>query len=219
MNVSPLPSHHAILFVSPRRDVLYASLKDSFPEPYHKHLTQTVIDIDTARVITSWAKSGMESDQTGERAFIVSFHTITHPAQNALLKILEEPQAGVRFIFITTNKEKLLDTVLSRMHVVEEKEEKTDTIDARIFLETSPTSRMKLPSIISLLERVDEEGRKDREAVRGFIFSLLDVVQGTSYPSRYLQEILQVASYAGDPSASGKALLEYLALLLPVLKA
>ncbi|MEN9338018.1 MAG: hypothetical protein RIQ41_332, partial [Candidatus Parcubacteria bacterium] len=35
---------------------------------------------------------------------------------------------------------------------------------------------------------------------------------------RYITETLEIASYASDPSASGKALLEYLALLLPVIK-
>lgn len=36
------------------------------------------------------------------------------PAQNALLKILEEPPAGVMFILVTTTAEKLLTTVRSR---------------------------------------------------------------------------------------------------------
>ena len=41
-------------------------------------------------------------------------HMLSTPAWNALLKVLEEPPAHVRFIFATTEVEKVLATVLSR---------------------------------------------------------------------------------------------------------
>jgi DNA polymerase-3 subunit gamma/tau len=43
-------------------------------------------------------------------------HMLTREAQNALLKSLEEPPAGVHFIFATTAVDKLLDTIRSRCH-------------------------------------------------------------------------------------------------------
>jgi DNA polymerase-3 subunit gamma/tau len=42
-------------------------------------------------------------------------HMLSTPAWNALLKLLEEPPAHVRFIFATTEVEKVLPTVLSRV--------------------------------------------------------------------------------------------------------
>lgn len=213
MNIS-LPLHHAVLVVSPDRHTTYTALQSDFPSPTHKHIDQTVLDIDTARDIISWAKSAIQGDEHGNRALVLSFHTITHPAQNALLKILEEPQSGVRFIFVTSSKDRLLDTVLSRMHVVHHGES-TASLDAIDFLQAAPVSRIKLPYITQLLNREDEEGRKDREAVKGFILSLVEVLRKENASPRYTQETLAMASYAGDPSASGKALIEYLALLLP----
>jgi DNA polymerase-3 subunit gamma/tau len=44
-------------------------------------------------------------------------HMLTNEAFNALLKTLEEPPAHVVFILATTEKEKLLDTILSRCQV------------------------------------------------------------------------------------------------------
>jgi hypothetical protein len=74
---------------------------------------------------------------------------------------------------------------------------------------------MKLPYVVDILSRVDEEDRKDRESIRAFILSLATVLQNTNTNPKYIQETLEVASYAADPSAGGKALLEYLSLLLP----
>jgi hypothetical protein len=96
-------------------------------------------------------------------------------------------------------------------------EEAPEQSPAKIFLKTPYTERMKLPYITELLSRVDEEDRKDREAVRMFILSLIPLLTETQRESRYILETLEIASYASDPSSSGKTLLEYLSLLLPVI--
>jgi DNA polymerase III delta prime subunit len=217
MDFSAFPEHHAVLVVTPDREPVFASFQAHFPAPFHKHLVQTVIDIDTAREISSWSKAGIQGEN-GSRAYVISFHTITLPAQNALLKVLEEPQIGVRFIFVTSNKERLIGTVLSRMHAMQQESDSSDEESARDFLRAQSSVRMKLPSIVQLLAREDEEGRKDREATKGFILSLLSVMKEKNIESRYILETIEIASYASDPSASGKALLEYLALLLPTIK-
>ncbi len=46
-------------------------------------------------------------------------HMLTKEANNALLKTLEEPPAHVKFLFATTEPQKLLDTVRSRCQVVQ----------------------------------------------------------------------------------------------------
>ena len=50
------------------------------------------------------------------KIFIIDeVHMLSKPAMNALLKTLEEPPAYLVFLLATTNPEKLLDTVLSRV--------------------------------------------------------------------------------------------------------
>ena len=46
-------------------------------------------------------------------------HTMNASAQNALLKIIEEPPAGVYFILLCENRAQMLPTILSRVVSVE----------------------------------------------------------------------------------------------------
>lgn len=221
MKLHDLPKHHAILVIHENREhegaLLWEELQNA--SLAHRFFNQTVLDIDTARSIISWANTPYND----EKIALVSFHTASLPAQNAMLKVIEEPPIGVRFILLTSNKESLIGTVLSRVQeikqqTVDDRQQTTENGVAEEFLRTPHSLRMKLVSVIELLARVDEEGRKDREAVRRFILSLTTILLRKKIASRYTEETLHVASYASDPSASGKMLLEYLALLLPQVK-
>lgn len=216
MNFKDLPKHHAILFVTSSRDEcsqrFFSELQGL--SHIHRYFNQTILDIETARTIVSWSQAPYNNQ---EKVAVISFHSAGIEAQNTLLKILEEPQTGVRFLLVTSNRSGLIDTVVSRVHVICEHEnfEELPFADAKLFLSTSHALRMKLPCITKLLSQLDEEGRKDREGVRAFILEIVTVLGRSKIQKRYLDETLAMASYSADPSASGKALLEYLSLLLP----
>ncbi len=221
MKLSELSHHHAILVTHPDRKILTDELWTELQtlSPSHRLFDATVLDIETAREVISWSRSSYD----GERIGLISFHTAGLPAQNALLKVLEEPNEKTRFILVTSNKENLIDTVLSR---VQHHEIHDDTLgtnnDAKLFLITSPVERMKLDFITKILTKTDEKDRKDREVVRAFILSLVHIFASeknvSKNYSRYTNEIIKISSYASDPSSSGKALLEYLSLVLPQTK-
>lgn len=217
MQFSSFPPHHAILLTSTDRINYVKALWEEVRilSPAHRHFDQTVLDIDTAREIVIWAKTPYHN----ERVALISFHTAGIPAQNAMLKILEEPPLNTRFILITSNKSALIPTILSRVHIMESlSPQNTLSKDAETFLQTPHEMRMTLPFIINLLDKTDESDRKDREAVRGFLLSLAQTLSDKKPDSPHIQQILKTASYASDPSASGKALIEYLSLLLPQTK-
>ena len=210
-------SHHATLLVHNDRKASSEKFWDELQKlsPAHTYFDNTVLDIDTARAIQSWANTPYNDKKIG----LVSFHTITIPAQNALLKIIEEPPLHVQFIFVTSNKENLLPTLLSRLNYVQHENETTSKMeDAETFLKTKAQMRMKLPQITVLLAKVDEEDRKDRESVRLFILELAQALRNKKAPAHYVTETLEIASYAGLPSSPTKALMEYLSLLLPETK-
>lgn len=210
--------HHAKLCVLPERkehaQIIWEELSQD--SPYHTFFDATVIDIDTARSIKLWGQTPSADQKTA----LISFHTITVPAQNALLKIVEEPPQGVSFIFITSNKELLLPTLLSRLYEIKKDNETSHTSlteHTKEFLTTKRELRMKLPYIKELLEKKDEEDRKEREEVRHFILALAETLPSDeARVASYKKELLECASYASMPSSSTKALLEYIALLLPV---
>lgn len=216
ITINTLPKHHAVLITSSSREILNTLLTEELKarSPAHRFFNQTVIDIETARSIITWALTPYHE----EKIALISFHTIGLEAQNALLKVLEEPRAGVRFILITSALSSLIETVLSRVCIIEDTEIANDSQnEAKIFLQTKPGVRMKLPYIVSILSATDEERRKDRELIRQFILSLSKELSSAPKASLYVEEVLEIASYAADPSASSKAILEYLGLLLPKL--
>lgn len=216
MKLIDLPNHHAVLIVNSERDTVGVTIFKELKalSPVHRFFNQTVLDIETARAIILWAQTPYNE----EKIALISFHTIGLEAQNALLKILEEPRVGVRFILITSNKANLIDTVLSRVLLVREEKNTQSLEDVKTFLTTKHNLRMKLPCVTNILSQLDEEGRKNREIVRDFILSLTTVLIANKVESKYIKETFEVASYAADPSASSKALIEYLSLLLPIVK-
>ncbi|MEN9881044.1 MAG: hypothetical protein RLZZ308_227 [Candidatus Parcubacteria bacterium] len=211
--------HHALLSIHSDRkqyaDSLWQEMKQN--SPANVFFNQTVLDIDTVRSIVAWNHRPYD----GKRVALISFHTITVPAQNALLKILEEPQKNTYFILLTSNKGTLLPTLLSRVSEIQEKTTVTsiDVLkDVRQFITANPLVRMKLACITALLQAVDEENRKEREAPRLFLFTLLEEIKRKNISPRYAEEVLAMALYITEPSSSIKAIFEYVSLLLPELQ-
>lgn len=212
-------SHHALLIIHPKRSSVSESIWSELQKEslLHRYVNQSVLDIDTARTLRTWNNT----PHAGKKTALISFHTITIPAQNALLKVLEEPNPGVRFIFITSNEAGMLPTLRSRLQEVTHKEEEIveDSIEeVAAFLQAKPYERMKLAYITKLLQKTDEEGRKDRESVRQFLLTLAQVLTDKKASSSYTLEAVRNASYASLPSSSTKMLLEYMSLLLPQMK-
>src|SRR3990167_5471409 len=75
-------------------------------------------------------------------------HKLTTQAQNALLKILEEPPANVIIILEAQNKENLLPTVRSRLVLIEAKKE-YEAKEANIYLTQT------LPELLSTLPKIN----------------------------------------------------------------
>ncbi len=215
-------NHHAKLLVHPSREkITNLILNDYKNSPAIVVYNQNVIDIDTVRALSSWHIKEMNTKKTA----ILSFHTITHQAQNAILKLIEEPRDDTSFIFITTQKENILSTVLSRMVEVSPGLEsqidiQTDLVneDVNKFLETPKVLRMKLLLVKKILDAEDKDGRKDRESVQIFCMKLEQELakQGLSQNLREVKELRRMISFLGDSSGSPKMILEYLSLLLPV---
>ncbi len=82
---------------------------------YHKIFIENAnnIKINSIREITKFVNTSIDGL---EYRFVIieDSHLMNDQAQNALLKNLEEPPEGIIFILLTSNKDKLLPTILSR---------------------------------------------------------------------------------------------------------
>lgn len=86
--------------------------KDNFSYVVHK--SYDTLKIDDARMIKS-----LQSEKTEKPSlFILEFSFINKEAQNALLKVLEEPSKNTYFILVFPEQNKLLPTLRSRLEII-----------------------------------------------------------------------------------------------------
>lgn len=173
------------------------------------------LGVDEARALKEAAERTAVTG--GKQIFVVAAESVTREAQNALLKIVEEPPAQTHFFFVFSTSQTLLPTLLSRLEFLSI--EAFDCVDeeARLlacsFLGKRTSERLKL--ITSLLKEVG-----DMDSGKMKLFNFLDALErelssDTTSNAQALSEILGAKKYSRDRAPSFKLLLEHLALVLP----
>ncbi|WP_104761591.1 DNA polymerase III subunit delta' [Helicobacter cetorum] len=103
-------------------------------------------------------------------AFLIAAPSYGIEAQNALLKILEEPPSNVCFIMFAKSPNHVLATIKSRL-IKEDRRKKIPLKPLDLDL-----SRLDLKDIYAFLKELDKENFDSRENQRGKIESLLESV-------------------------------------------
>lgn len=171
--------------------------------------------VDEARELRERASSRALS---GRRAFVLAMPGMTTEAQNALLKVIEEPPADALFFFVIPAPETLLPTLRSRTQTIEVGAHAKSSIDLKKFLAASPAMRLEV--LKPLLEK-DEDDRRDTAALLTFLSSLERMLSGAAPRDAAhrdgLEAVYRARKYADDKGALIKPLLEQVALLVPVI--
>jgi hypothetical protein len=154
----------------------------------------------------------------GKKIFIISTRFMTGEAQNALLKIFEEPSEGTHFFLIMPNAQVLIPTLRSRLVVVNcapggKASETTDL--AKKFISASAPKRL------ALVKNIIEE--KDKGRAIDFVTALEEILapklkNASKDNAEALAEILTVKKYLHDRAPSIKLLLEHLCLFVTITK-
>ncbi|OGG50284.1 hypothetical protein A2763_01305 [Candidatus Kaiserbacteria bacterium RIFCSPHIGHO2_01_FULL_54_36] len=155
--------------------------------------------------------------QGARRIFVIATPSMTHEAQNALLKTIEEPPADAMFIFVVPAPETLLQTLRSRAQTLLLDVVAGETlVDAKKFLAAQPQKRLDM--LKALLEK-DADDRRDLGAIISFLSSLerqcekrTDGLHATRREG--LESVYRARKYIGDKGALVKPLLEQVALLI-----
>lgn len=79
--------------------------------------SKATISIEQVRAIAEWEPLGSTSS-SGKVLRILDLDLMQEPAQNALLKMIEEPSQGVLFILTASRLGGILPTLLSRCHLL-----------------------------------------------------------------------------------------------------
>lgn len=139
------------------------------------------------------------------RAMVIIAQSLTHEAQNALLKILEEPPQSTQFHLVVSRPQSLLPTLLSRCVIVGAARAGSTEV-ARVFMASSYVERLS-----SIAERL---AAKDTEWQEALIDGLSELARERKLSTSATREFLLVEQALRGAGASSKMLLEHLALTL-----
>lgn len=114
---------HALLFVAPTGSGKL-TLATAWARELAAKAAVSVLEPDEKGTITIEATRTLyqrtRAKQAGHQVVIIDHaEAMSGEAQNAFLKLLEEPRAGLTFILTTPHTEDLLPTILSRVQVVQ----------------------------------------------------------------------------------------------------
>jgi DNA polymerase III delta prime subunit len=225
-------SHHAYLLIG--SEEIHAELI-SILEKKHKIATHAnpdffdlkyqTLTIDNAREVKSLAGTKPMYENAKE-IFILTMNGITVEAQNALLKLLEEPPEYAHFFLIVPSAHLLLPTVKSRLATLSVSStfskgsalSSGKVVDSEIVEEAAAFVKMsaakRLEFIKDLMDDISKEKKSKQHAIE-----LLNGIESVLYEkgrikeARHALETIDTArKYLNDRAPSVKMLLEYVAL-------
>ncbi|MBI2097469.1 MAG: hypothetical protein HYT46_00835 [Candidatus Vogelbacteria bacterium] len=213
--------HHVYLFIGQRAAI--APRVREMTEGHENQAGETYwLERETFGIADSRQIIEMQERKswTGQRKFFVlAAKNMTLPAQQALLKVFEEPTAGTHFFLIYPDEQDLLPTLKSRCQIIKNQPvvESAEAGEvARRFLSISPNERLNF-----IRGAVDAEGEfaggaELAEALELALHERL-LPSPTSELAAALAAIRAARGYLADRSALPKLIFEHLALTLPVL--
>lgn len=142
------------------------------------------------------------------RIFFIGMGTVNEEAQNALLKIFEEPSPSSRFFLIVPRREAIIPTLASRLMSIGRFNDGQSIIDASEFVAAIPAKRIEM--VQSLIEE------KDVYNV-GMFLSELERIYNKERKSEVCRELWQTVRILQSTTVSMKLVLENLALTLPMI--
>lgn len=167
-------------------------------------LSYGLFSVDDAREVARFASSSPISGDV--KMVAVAATRIFHEAQNALLKLFEEPPQGVTMMLIVPSLGQLLPTLRSRVQVLSnERLTKSFISSGKTFLELDASGREKF--LNAIIDKTKSDKDEVKQEARGAFLSLVEDLARELYARRL----------AGDSSAALTATLADVDAFLPIL--
>lgn len=193
--------------------------------------TQQVFSVADARAVRE--RASHFAGGGAQQFFVIDCADMTTEAQNALLKLFEEPTGRAMFFVALPSLAMLLPTLRSRMQVLtptpkgihgrEETSERatgaTGALSAFDFLTADKRERLELVKKLLPKKKTDE---RDLRGILIFLAELEHEIAALPEPEQRaqgLRALYRTRRYITDRGASHKILLEQVALLVPEHKA
>lgn len=213
--------HHAYIYEGPleRLQTLAADARrrhtldgEHSPDVHVRQFEKFGIDESRWLIETAALRSS-----SGQALFVLGVASMTGEAQQALLKLFEEPQPGIVFVLLLPYGA-VLPTLRSRTLPYPVTEDSPlyyrteSSVEAENFLKASAKERSV--QIAALLKDEDYIKERVRALLQGLEEELAPRIADVRVREA-LEDIQKVRSYVGDRSAALKMLLEHLAIALP----
>lgn len=200
-----MSDHHAVLYIAGHHSVVPELRTIDLASPDVSLVEESPVSIGTVRQLISDAyRRPLVSTH---RLFIVSTQSIAPEAQQALLKILEEPPLTARFALVMPSDKGLLPTVLSRVSTVVVMEDQV--------VENETFREFYQAQIKDRLEYIAERTKAKDVGWMEAIFEGAATIATESVDLELKKIMTFILLHKDQRGASKKMLLEYLALGLP----
>lgn len=168
--------------------------------------------IDDVREIKDF-ESESRANKNGHKIIILKTRMFSYPAQNALLKVFEEPRLGVVFFLIMPDATKLFPTLRSRLFAVIGKFAADDELkrQAKEFLNFSKKERL---DFIKKFTDMESKVLLKEKTIKFLNFLEKDFADGSKESSKKVEDIYLAKKYIGDQGSSPKILLEHIAVTI-----
>lgn len=209
------PLHHAYIvegLFSTIKQPLVDHLESIFLTSFTGHPNVVVLEYDKVSVEDARALKDMHD--VGIKIFIVGLNFISREAQNALLKVLEEPIAHTHFFFVVPSLHTILPTLKSRVRIVTRREHGIEAEmlwDPELFYSASLSKRFEM--IKHIVDDIKDGERGKIEAIQ-FCEALTEYARKNNASYVTLETLLKARMYLFDHASSVKVVLDTLAIVL-----
>ncbi len=230
--------HHAYLIEGERRKVVPEVLKfvatlglKTRGNPDFYHLVMDSFNIEDAHSIRSFGYEKKFGGDVSKKIFLICADRFLLEAQNALLKMFEEPADGTHFFVIVPDRNVLLPTLVSRLYVVSSRQGLAEGSEqAEQFFAMALDDRVAF--LKEFLAETEEDETVQPDSARAKALKLLNALEtilsravldkNMSSMSRtvlditsVLEHLFKVREFLNQPGSSVKSLMESVALKLP----
>lgn len=213
-----LNHHHAILVEGEPVEalvVIKSGLRDAGlnvdGNPDIFFLSYQKFGIEDARSVIEMSLGAPVRDE--KKIIVFSFDSITNDAQNAFLKIFEDPSPQLKFVINTYSADGLLPTLRSRLSIYKS-EKKPEIVNVESFMKKSIGEKLK--EIEKMVKDYKDGGNKQeiKQFLLGIHYALEQKAQkgNNSQNLAGLKATAKALDYLEDKSASVKILLESVVL-------
>ncbi|MEK7602348.1 MAG: hypothetical protein AAB472_02590 [Patescibacteria group bacterium] len=183
-----------------------------------------LLSVDDARRIIRLA---LQAPLVGEqKLLVICVERFFHEAQNALLKIFEEPPESTTLILVIPSEGDLLPTLRSRLLRLSERGASELSPEVATFIKASASEREKL--ITKLLDRIKSDKEEEKQAARGEALRLVEgcmtqvhgkfaTARNASETRAFLSDMNRFLPILHERSAPYKLIFEHLQLTMPKL--